>query len=220
MSLVDAPLVDRDGRALHLGQYPQAMGGLEIQLKGAGPTPFSRMGDGRAVLRSSIREYLCSEAMHGLGIPTSRALALVGASTPVRRESLETAAVVTRVAPSFLRFGHFEHFAHHGKPEQLRALFHDTVQRYFPALTTLDEQEKIVAWVKAVADRTASLMALWQSVGFCHGVLAFTRWLEFFEADCAVFVGIQALEETLLAFATLCQCWQGETDKRQAKQVT
>jgi len=160
-----------DGRALHLGQYPQAMGGLEIQLKGAGPTPFSRMGDGRAVLRSSMREYLCSEAMHGLGIPTSRALALVGASTPVRRESLETAAVVTRVAPSFLRFGHFEHFAHHGKPEQLRALFHDTVQRYFPALTTLDEQEKIVAWVKAVADRTASLMALWQSVGFCHGVM-------------------------------------------------
>ena len=86
---------------------------MEIQLKGAGLTPYSRMGDGRAVLRSSIREFLCSEAMHGLGIPTTRALCVTGSPLPVRRETIETAAVVTRVAPSFIRFGHFEHFAHH-----------------------------------------------------------------------------------------------------------
>jgi uncharacterized protein YdiU (UPF0061 family) len=83
---------------------------LELQLKGSGLTPYSRMGDGRAVLRSSIREFLCSEAMHGLGIPTSRALCVTGSDEPVRRETMETAAVVTRVAPSFVRFGHFEHF--------------------------------------------------------------------------------------------------------------
>ena len=85
---------------------------MEMQLKGSGLTPYSRMGDGRAVLRSSIREFLCSEAMHALGIPTTRALAVIGSPPPVRRETIETAAVVTRVAPSFLRFGHFEHFAH------------------------------------------------------------------------------------------------------------
>ena len=84
---------------------------MEIQIKGAGLTPYSRMGDGRAVLRSSIREFLCSEAMAALGIPTTRALAVVGSALPVRRERIETGAVVTRVAPSFLRFGHFEHFA-------------------------------------------------------------------------------------------------------------
>ena len=101
-----------DGRAILLGE---TMGGLEVQLKGSGRTPYSRMGDGRAVLRSSIREFLCSEAMHALGIPTSRALCLTGSPAPVRREEIETAAVVTRVAQSFIRFGHFEHFAARGK---------------------------------------------------------------------------------------------------------
>jgi len=95
-----------DGRALSLGEFETNQGSFEIQLKGAGKTPFSRMGDGRAVLRSSIREYLCSEAMAGLGIPTTRALCLTGSTLPVLRESLETAALVTRVAPSFIRFGH------------------------------------------------------------------------------------------------------------------
>ncbi|MEN9587770.1 MAG: hypothetical protein RIT15_1345, partial [Pseudomonadota bacterium] len=97
-----------DGRALLLGELETVNDSFEIQLKGAGRTPYSRMGDGRAVLRSSIREFLCSEAMHGLGIPTTRALAIVGSDMLARRETNETTAVVTRVAPSFIRFGHFE----------------------------------------------------------------------------------------------------------------
>ena len=104
-----------DGRAILLGET----GGLEVQLKGSGLTPYSRMGDGRAVLRSSIREFLCSEAMHALGIATSRALCVVGSDAPIQRETVETAAVVTRVAPSFVRFGHFQHFSPHGLPAQL-----------------------------------------------------------------------------------------------------
>ncbi len=105
-----------DGRACLLGETH----GLEVQLKGSGLTPYSRMGDGRAVLRSSIREFLCSEAMHGLGIPTTRALCVIGSDEEVARESLETAAVVTRVAPSFIRFGHFEHFAARNQLAQLK----------------------------------------------------------------------------------------------------
>ncbi len=102
-----------DGRAILLGELELPDGsGMELQLKGAGLTPYSRMGDGRAVLRSSIREFLCSEAMAGLGIATTRALCVTGSDAPVRRETIETAAVVTRVAPSFLRFGHFEHFSY------------------------------------------------------------------------------------------------------------
>ena len=111
-----------DGRAILLGELAGTDGPQEIQLKGAGLTPYSRMGDGRAVLRSSIREFLCSEAMHALGIPTSRALCVTGSPGPVRREEIETAAVVTRVAPSFIRFGHFEHFSHHGLHDELRVL--------------------------------------------------------------------------------------------------
>src|SRR3569833_3519850 len=113
-----------DGRAILLGDAPSAAAGaagsFELQLKGAGLTPYSRMGDGRAVLRSSVREFLCSEAMAALGIPTSRALCVTGSALPVRRETIETAAVVTRVAPSFLRFGHFEHFAHTGQHAALK----------------------------------------------------------------------------------------------------
>lgn len=101
-----------DGRALWLGELDTPAGPMELQLKGSGLTPYSRMGDGRAVLRSSIREFLCSEAMHALGIPTTRALCVIGSPLPVQRETMETAAVVTRVAPSFLRFGHLEHFCH------------------------------------------------------------------------------------------------------------
>src|SRR5574337_1165874 len=108
-----------DGRALLLGETDA---GIEIQLKGSGLTPYSRMADGRAVLRSSIREFLCSEAMHGLGVPTTRALCVTGSDAPVRREEIETAAVVTRTAPSFLRFGHFEHFAALEQDAQLKRL--------------------------------------------------------------------------------------------------
>jgi serine/tyrosine/threonine adenylyltransferase len=159
-----------DGRALLLGEADSTEGALEIQLKGAGLTPYSRMGDGRAVLRSSIREYLCSEAMHALGVPTTRALALVGSPLPVRRETLETAAVVTRVAPSFLRFGHFEHFAHTADDTAaLQALADAVISRFYPE--TQDAAQPVAALLEAIALRTARLMAQWQAVGFCHGVM-------------------------------------------------
>ena len=159
-----------DGRALLLGEVDSRQGPQELQLKGAGLTPYSRMGDGRAVLRSSIREYLCSEAMHALGIPTTRALALVGSHLPVRRETLETAAVVTRVAPSFLRFGHFEHFAHTAQDEQaLRALADAVIDRFYPEAR--EAPQPVAAMLQAVTLRTAHLMAQWQAVGFCHGVM-------------------------------------------------
>ncbi len=122
-----------DGRAILLGELPGPNGPLEVQLKGAGLTPYSRMGDGRAVLRSSIREFLCSEAMHALGIATSRALCVTGSPGKVRREEIETAAVVTRVAPSFIRFGHFEHFSHSGQHAQLRTLADFVIDHFYPA---------------------------------------------------------------------------------------
>lgn len=161
-----------DGRALLLGEIDSPMGPQEIQLKGAGATPYSRRADGRAVLRSSIREFLCSEAMHGLGIPTTRALALIASPLPVRRETMETAAIVTRVAPSFIRFGHFEHFAHSGEPghiDALRALVDFTVRHHYPELQ--DAPNRALALLDAVVARTAELMAAWQAVGFCHGVM-------------------------------------------------
>ncbi len=159
-----------DGRALLLGEIDSSLGRQEIQLKGSGLTPYSRMGDGRAVLRSSIREFLCSEAMHHLGIPTTRALAVVGSPQPVVRETVESAAVVTRVAPSFLRFGHFEHFAHTAnEPVALRKLVDAVIDRYFAPCR--DAPQPLFAWLGEVARRTARLMAQWQAVGFCHGVM-------------------------------------------------
>ena len=158
-----------DGRALILGQLPTPQGPVEVQLKGAGRTPYSRMGDGRAVLRSSIREYLCSEAMHGLGIATTRALCLTGSPSPVLREEVETAAVVTRTAPSFLRFGHFEHFSHGGRHDLLRQLADHVIERYYPDCR--QASNPYAALLEAVSRRTASLLAQWQAVGFCHGVM-------------------------------------------------
>jgi serine/tyrosine/threonine adenylyltransferase len=158
-----------DGRAILLGETA----GQEVQLKGAGLTPFSRMGDGRAVLRSSIREFLCSEAMHGLGIPTSRALCVTGSDAPVRRETLETAAVVTRVAPSFIRFGHFEHFCHTDQHTELRTLADFVIDRYYPQCRH-DARfggNPYAAFLQAVTERTAHMVAQWQAVGFCHGVM-------------------------------------------------
>jgi len=159
-----------DGRAILLGETAD---GLEVQLKGAGRTPYSRMGDGRAVLRSSIREFLCSEAMHHLGIPTTRALCVTGADTPVRRETIETAAVVTRVAPSFIRFGHFEHFAAADRQEELRALADFVIDRFYPECRGTDRfgGNAYAAFLEAVSERTAALLAQWQAVGFCHGVM-------------------------------------------------
>ncbi len=164
-----------DGRAILLGEAVAPNGDLlELQLKGGGLTPYSRMGDGRAVLRSSIREFLASEAMHALGIPTTRALCITGSDLPVRRETLETAAVVTRVAPSFIRFGHFEHFSYSDQHAELRQLADFVIDHFYPACrepAAGQPGNAYAALLAAVALRTASLMAGWQAVGFMHGVM-------------------------------------------------
>ena len=161
-----------DGRALWLGEIDTPRGPMELQLKGAGLTPYSRMGDGRAVLRSSIREFLCSEAMHALGIPTTRALCITGSALPVMRETLETASVVTRAAPSFIRFGHFEHFEHFAQadsPAHLKRLADFVMEHHYPDCAAA--ANPYAALLQAVALRTADMLAHWQAVGFCHGVM-------------------------------------------------
>ena len=162
-----------DGRALSLGELDAPGGPQELQIKGAGRTPYSRRGDGRAVLRSSIREFLCSEAMHGLGIPTTRALCVTGSDVPIRREEMETAAVLTRTAPSFIRFGHFEHFSHHGQHAELRRLADHVIDRFYPACRETERfsGNPYAALLEAVSEHTAALLAQWQAVGFCHGVM-------------------------------------------------
>jgi uncharacterized protein YdiU (UPF0061 family) len=169
-----------DGRAILLGEAQTGDGdgdgapnGLELQLKGAGRTPYSRMGDGRAVLRSSIREFLCSEAMHALGIPTTRALCITGSDAPVRREEVETASVVTRLAPSFIRFGHFEHFSSREQFGELRQLADFVIDRFYPACRASSRfpDSPYAALLEAVSERTARMVAQWQAVGFCHGVM-------------------------------------------------
>jgi uncharacterized protein YdiU (UPF0061 family) len=159
-----------DGRAILLGEVKNAAGeGWEVQIKGAGRTPYSRGGDGRAVLRSSIREFLCSEAMHALGIPTTRALAIVGSDHPVYREEEETAALVTRLAPSFVRFGSFEVFYYRNQVEPIKHLADYVIARYYPDLQAL--ADPYPEFLRQVALRTAELMAQWQAVGFSHGVM-------------------------------------------------
>lgn len=159
-----------DGRAILLGEIRNSAGvHWDVQLKGAGPTPYSRNGDGRAVLRSSIREYLCSEAMHGLGIPTTRALCIVGSDEEVYRETVESAAVVTRIAQSFVRFGSFEVFYHRGQHEQITQLADYVIARHFSHL--VDAPDKYSRFPHEVLVRTAHLMAQWQAVGFSHGVM-------------------------------------------------
>jgi uncharacterized protein YdiU (UPF0061 family) len=159
-----------DGRAILLGEIKNAAGeGWELQLKGAGRTPYSRGGDGRAVLRSSIREFLCSEAMFALGIPTTRALCIVGSDRPVYREDEETAALVTRLAPSFVRFGSFEVFYYRNQIEPIKHLADYVIARYYPELVT--RAEPYAELLREVARRTAELMAQWQAVGFSHGVM-------------------------------------------------
>ena len=161
-----------DGRAHLLGEVRGPQGNWELQLKGAGLTPYSRMGDGRAVLRSSVREYLASEAMHGLGIPTTRALALVASDDPVMRETVETAAIVTRMAPSFVRFGSFEHWAAQRRPDLLRTLADYVIDRFYPQCRDAEGGHgPYLALLDEVMRRTAALMADWQAVGFCHGVM-------------------------------------------------
>ena len=174
-----------DGRALYLGEIQTTNGSIELQLKGAGKTPYSRSGDGRAVLRSSIREYLCSEAMHALSIPTTRALSITGSKGIVYREEVETAAVVARVSPSFIRFGHFEHFSANGETENLKQLADFVINEYSDVLTRQNEialthendiakeveNNKYARLLLQVVIKTAKLIANWQSVGFCHGVM-------------------------------------------------
>lgn len=167
-----------DGRALTLGTFLDGEGaGWEVQLKGAGRTPYSRFADGRAVLRSSLREYLCSEAMQHLGIPTTRALCLVGTGEGVERDMfydghprIEPGAVVTRVARSFLRIGHYEILAARGETDLLCKLLDYTITTYFPHLGK-PGPETYVAWFDEVCQRTAELVAQWLRVGFVHGVM-------------------------------------------------
>lgn len=164
-----------DGRAHLLGEVVAPDGHWEWQLKGSGRTPYSRMGDGRAVLRSSVREYLASEAMAGLDIPTSRALALVTSDDPVYRETVETAAIVTRLAPSFIRFGTFEHWS--SSPANLTALFDYVVDRFYPECRDAEGGQPatteivVLRFLQRVVERTARMVADWQTVGFCHGVM-------------------------------------------------
>jgi len=154
-----------DGRALLIGQVRNTRGELwDIQLKGAGKTPYSRFGDGRAVMRSTIREYLASEAIAALGIPTSRALAVAATGEMVRREELEPGAVLTRLARSHIRFGHFEHFFHRGRKDRVRQLADHVIAEHFPGLD-------YPAWYGEVVRLTAEMVAHWQAVGFAHGVM-------------------------------------------------
>lgn len=167
-----------DGRAISLGEVLTREGERwELQLKGAGPTPYSRGADGRAVLRSSIREFLCSEAMHHLGVPTTRALSLVVTGDMVVRDMFydghpqqEPGAIVCRVAPSFIRFGNFELPAARGDITLLQKLVDFTIARDFPACQ--GEGEALYAqWFAQICERTARMVAEWMRVGFVHGVM-------------------------------------------------
>ncbi|AZL16252.1 protein adenylyltransferase SelO [Rickettsiales endosymbiont of Stachyamoeba lipophora] len=160
-----------DGRALLLGQVRNDLGKLiDIQLKGSGKTPYSRFGDGRAVMRSSIREYLCSEAMHALGVPTTRALFLIATNEEVQREKLEPGCILTRLSDaSHIRFGHFEYFYNNGLDEAVKVLADHVISEYYPHL--IDKPNKYSMWFSEVVKRTAILIAKWQSVGYAHGVM-------------------------------------------------
>nr|WP_314434975.1 YdiU family protein [Massilia timonae] len=158
-----------DGRAITLGEIATPSGPMELQLKGAGRTPYSRMGDGRAVLRSSIREFLCSEAMAALGIPTTRALMVTGSPQQVARETMESTAVVTRMAPTFVRFGSFEHWASRGREAELKTLADYVIRQFYPEfLGAANPYKELLA---EVTRRTARMIAHWQAVGFMHGVM-------------------------------------------------
>lgn len=164
-----------DGRAITLGEWKNDNRKWELQLKGAGPTPYSRRADGRAVLRSSVREYLMSEAMHHLGIPTTRALSLVKTGEDILRDMFyngnpeyEPGAIVMRVSQSFLRFGNYEILAARKEVEHLEKLINWTIKKHYPHITG---ENKVIDWYKEVVERTAKLMVEWQRVGFVHGVM-------------------------------------------------
>ena len=159
-----------DGRAIIIAEVKnKAAQKWELQLKGSGVTPYSRGADGRAVLRSTIREYLCSEAMHGLGIPTTRALCMTASDDEVYREEIETGAILTRLAPSHIRFGSFEIFYYRHQYDHIRTLADHVIDHHYPELKT--EKNPYLALLSEVIKRTAKLIAQWQSVGFAHGVM-------------------------------------------------
>lgn len=159
-----------DGRGLLLGEVVNNQGqSWDLHLKGAGKTPYSRMGDGRAVLRSSIREFLASEHLHALGIPSSRALCVTASDTPVWREREERAAMLLRLAPSHIRFGHFEYFHYTRQPEHLRELLEHVLNQHFADCK--NHAEPYAALFRQVVERNAELIAYWQAYGFCHGVM-------------------------------------------------
>lgn len=159
-----------DGRGVLLAEVLNNAGEhWDVHLKGAGQTPFSRTGDGRAVLRSSIREFLASEYLHRLGIPTSRALCVTDSDTMVWREQRETAATLLRLAPSHIRFGNFEYFYYNKKDAELKQLQAHVLNDLYPECLTADEP--LAALLSEVVKRTAETIALWQAYGFCHGVM-------------------------------------------------
>jgi len=166
-----------DGRAITLGEVDTGERILELQLKGSGVTPYSRFSDGKAVLRSSIREFLCSEAMHHLCVPTTRALSLVTTGEDVVRDILydgrpaaEPGAIICRVAPSFIRFGSFQIHSMSGDLGTLRSLVDYTVKHHFPDYN-IQTDDGIIEWLKRIADETALMIAHWMRIGFVHGVM-------------------------------------------------
>ena len=159
-----------DGRALLIGeQITPSNQRFDIQLKGSGRTPFSRGGDGRAVLGPMLREYIISEAMHGLKIPTTRSLSVISTGEDVYREEIKQGAILTRVASSHIRFGTFEFASYFLDKDKLKQLADYTIKRHFPFIS--DEQNKYVSLLEEVIKLQASLVAKWQCVGFIHGVL-------------------------------------------------
>jgi uncharacterized protein YdiU (UPF0061 family) len=162
-----------DGRAILLGEVQSASGAgpWELQIKGGGMTAFSRFADGRAVVRSTVREFLAGEAMDALGIPTTRALAMTAGDEPVLRERIERAATLIRMAPTFVRFGSFEIFHYRKQFEAVKTLADYTIERFFPQIAHVDGPMRYAPFLDAVVERTAMLMAEWQAVGFAHGVM-------------------------------------------------
>ncbi len=156
-----------DGRGLLLGQAVVGDKITDIHIKGAGPTPYSRGADGRAVLRSSIRELLASEALHALTIPTTRALALISTQGKIQRERVEPGAMLARTATTHVRFGHFEHCFHRGLEDTMHNLWQDTIEVTWPHLADADIEEQFSQVVKS----TAEMIAAWQAYGFIHGVM-------------------------------------------------
>ena len=158
-----------DGRGILLGQVQTKEGLMDLHIKGAGKTPYSRFGDGRAVLRSTIREYLCGEAMHHLGIPSSRSLIMIGSDEPVFRETTEFGAMMVRVAKTHIRFGHFEYLKHNKKSEFVPILLNHVIENYFPELK--ESKDGYTDLFEKIVSSTASLIAKWQAFGFAHGVM-------------------------------------------------